>query len=134
MNPFKVALVSLTNTAVPEWVLSPLLGAGVDFVVEECASREDLARLGGDADVVWVFGSHQCLYTENLDVMKRCVAIIRSGSGTASVPVKEATGLGILVANAPLATADPVSDHTIGLMFAVGRQLVVNDRGMRAGA
>jgi D-3-phosphoglycerate dehydrogenase len=133
VSPFKVALVALNNYAVPEWVSAPLRAAGIEFVAEECASRAALARVAGDADVVWVFGSHQCLYAENLDVLPRCGAIIRSGSGTDNVPVAEATALGILVANTPQATADPVSDHALALLFAVGRQVVVNDRAMRAG-
>jgi D-3-phosphoglycerate dehydrogenase len=82
---------------------------------------------------VWVFGSHKCLYAENLDVIPRCGAILRTGSGTDNIPVTEATALGIVVANTPQAISDTVADHTIALLFAVVRQIVVQDRAVRAG-
>ena len=133
MSRFKVALVGLNNQTVPEWVSEPLAQAGIEFVAHECTSREELARHAGDADVVWVLGSHQCLYAENLDVIPRCAAIVRSGSGTDNIPVADATRLGILVANTPGATSDSVSDHTIGLLFAVTRQIARQDRLVRQG-
>src|SRR4051794_34814776 len=109
MSRFKVALVALNNQMVPEWVSQPLAQAGIEFVAHECSSRDELAHHAGDADVVWVMGSHQCLYAENLDVLSRCGAIVRAGSGTDNIPVADATRLGILVANTPAATSDSVS-------------------------
>lgn len=133
MSRFKVALVGLNNQTVPEWVSGPLAQAGIEFVAHDCTTREELARHAGDADVVWVLGSHQCLYAENLDVIPRCGAIVRSGSGTDNIPVADATRLGIIVANTPGATSDSVSDHTIGLLFAVTRQIAWQDRLVRQG-
>ena len=54
----------------------------------------------------------------NLDVLQRCGAIIRTGSGTDNVPVREATQLGIVVANTPDALTECVSDHAIQLCLA----------------
>ena len=133
MSRFKVALVALNNQTVPEWVSEPLARAGIEFVAHECASLDELARHAGDADVVWVMGSHQCLYAENLDVIPRCGAIVRAGSGTDNIPVADATRLGILVANTPAATSDAVSDHALGLLFAVTRQIVRQDRLVHQG-
>jgi D-3-phosphoglycerate dehydrogenase len=130
---FKVALVGMDGKAVPDWVYAELRQAGIDFVLKQCKSRDDLAATGGDADVIWVFGDHESVYKENLDVLKRCGAIIRTGSGTDNIPVAEATALGIIVANTPEAASDTVADHAIGLLFAVTRQIVAQDRLMRAG-
>jgi D-3-phosphoglycerate dehydrogenase len=58
---------------------------------------------------------------------------VRSGSGTDNIPVKEATALGIIVANTPEAISDSVSNHAIGLLFAIMRQIVVQDRAVRRG-
>jgi D-3-phosphoglycerate dehydrogenase len=132
MRPFKVALVGLDNQEVPDWVAPKFRDAGVDFVVKECTNREMLQELAGDADVVWVLGSHQCLDAQNLDVIPRCGAIIRTGSGTDNVPVAEATERGIIVANTPDAMTDSVSDHTIGLLFAVVRKIALQDRLVRS--
>lgn len=134
MTPFKVALVGgLQAEGVPGWVSERLAQAGIAFVARNCKSRAELAELAGDADVVWSFGDHECLYAENLDVIPRCGVILRTGSGTDNIPVKEATQLGIIVANTPEAISDAVSNHAIGLLFAVIRQIVVQDRALRRG-
>jgi D-3-phosphoglycerate dehydrogenase / 2-oxoglutarate reductase len=130
---FKVALVGMDGKAVPDWVYAELKQASIDFVFKQCKSRQDLAETGGDADVIWVFGDHESVYKENLDVLKRCGAIIRTGSGTDNIPVAEATKLGIIVANTPLAAAHTVADHAIALLFAVTRQIVAQDRLVRQG-
>src|SRR5581483_10214160 len=101
MNRFKVALVALDHQTVPDWVPETFAKAGIDFVAQECTSRQELANLAGDADVVWVFGTHYCVYEENLDVLTHCGGIIRTGSGTDNIPVQEATRRGIVVANTP---------------------------------
>ena len=133
MGRFKVALVALNNQSVPDWVSGPLVQAGIDFVARDCVTREALAQHAGDADVVWVMGSHECLYAENLDVIPRCGAIIRAGSGTDNIPIAEATQRGIIVANTPGATSDSVSDHALGLLLAVTRQIARQDRIIRQG-
>jgi D-3-phosphoglycerate dehydrogenase / 2-oxoglutarate reductase len=130
---FKVALVGMDGKALPDWVYADLEQAGIDFVFRHCKTREELAQVGGEADVIWVFGNHESVYRENLDVLKRCGAIIRTGSGTDNIPVAEATELGIIVANTPEAASDTVADHAIGLLFAVTRQIVTQDRLVRAG-
>jgi D-3-phosphoglycerate dehydrogenase len=134
MTPFKVALIAFLGQTVPEWVIEAFAEQGIDFVARECVARDELAHVAGDADVVWVFGSHQDVLTaDNLDVLPRCGAIIRTGSGTDNVPVPEATGLGIVVANTPEAVSDSVSNHAIGLLLAVIRHIAVQDRRLRAG-
>jgi D-3-phosphoglycerate dehydrogenase len=134
MTRFKVALVGgIQDDGVPDWVPERLTQAGITFVARNCKSRAELSELAGEADVVWTLGDHECLYAENLDVIPRCGAIIRTGSGTDNIPVKEATQLGIIVANTPEAISNSVSDHAIGLLFAVMRQIVVQDRAMRRG-
>jgi D-3-phosphoglycerate dehydrogenase len=134
MTPFTVALVGgIRQDGVPDWVPEALAKEGITFVARNCKSRAELAELAGNADVVWVFGDHECLYPENFDVIPQCGAIIRSGSGTDNIPIKEATQRGIVVANTPEAVNDSVSNHTIGLLFAVTRQIVTQDRALRRG-
>jgi D-3-phosphoglycerate dehydrogenase / 2-oxoglutarate reductase len=137
MNPaFKVTLVGLDGQVVPDWVESGLAEQGINLVVHECQTRQELAQWAGDAEVVWVFGTSRCLHgqmnPEELSILERCGAIIRTGSGTDNVPVKAATRLGIVVANTPDALNDAVSDHAIGLLFALIRQIPFQDRNVRA--
>lgn len=134
MTPFKVALIGgLQEDGVPAWVSERLTQAGIAFVARNCKSRAELAELAGDADLVWSFGDHECLYAENLDVIPRCGAILRTGSGTDNVPVKEATQLGIIVANTPEAISDTVADHAIAMLLASVRRIAASDHEMRAG-
>jgi D-3-phosphoglycerate dehydrogenase len=74
------------------------------------------------------------LTATNLALLPRCGAIVRTGSGTDNVPVEAATRLGIVVANTPDALTDAVSDHVIGLLFAVLRRIAIQDRAVRGGA
>ena len=133
MSNFKVSLVALDGQTPPDWVAKEVQAAGIDFVVHECTTREELADHAGDADVVWVFGGSPIVTAENFEVLPRCGAVIRTGSGTDNIPVGEATHRGIIVANTPEAHSDGVSDHAIGLLFAVVRQIAVQDRAVRRG-
>lgn len=133
MARFKVALVVMDGGAVPEWVSAGLAAEGLDFVAHHCRTREELEEWAADADAVWVFGGSRIVTAENLDLLRRCGAIIRTGSGTDNMPVAEATAAGIIVANTPEALNDPVADHAIGLLFAVIRQIAIQDRLVRAG-
>jgi D-3-phosphoglycerate dehydrogenase len=133
MNRFKVALVGLDGQTVPAWVPERMAQAGIGFAVHECLTDEELLRHAADADLVWLFGGSKILTDRNLPLLLRCGAIVRTGSGTDNVPVAAATQLGILVANTPDALTDAVSDHVIGLLFAVLRRIAVQDRAVRSG-
>lgn len=128
----RVALVDLDGQATPDWVAPRLQQAGIDLAIRQCNSRADLAQYAGDAEIVWLFGGHRVLQGA-LDVLPRCRAIVRTGSGTDNVPVEEATARGIVVANTPHALSDAVSDHVIALVMALVRQLPKQDRSVRAG-
>jgi D-3-phosphoglycerate dehydrogenase len=133
MRRFKVALAALDGQTVPGWVPEELAQAGIDLVVRECRTDEDLAGHAGDADVVWLFGGSRVLTADNLALLPRCGAIVRTGSGTDNVPVEAATRLGIVVANTPDALTEAVSDHAIGLLFAALRRIAAQDRAVRGG-
>ncbi len=134
MKRFKVALVALDGQTVPGWVADELSAKEIDFIAQECRTDDDLAQHAGDADVVWVFGGSRVVTATNLKRLPRCGAILRTGSGTDNVPVEAAAQAGILVAHTPEALTDSVSDHALALLFAVLRQVAVQDRALRGGA
>jgi D-3-phosphoglycerate dehydrogenase len=134
MKRFKVALVALDGETVPGWVPAELAEKGIDFVAQECRADEELARQAADADVVWVFGGSRVVSAANLGLLPRCGAILRTGSGTDNVPVEAAARAGILVAHTPEALTESVSDHALALLFALLRQVAVQDRVLRGGA
>lgn len=133
MERFKVALIDKTPDQVPDWVPKELEKAGIDYRAEVCSDREDLARVAGDVDVLWIYGGNRLARGDNLDLLPRCGAIIRSGSGVDVIDVAAASQRGMLVCNTPLAHNHPVSDHALALMLAVGRRIVVQDRITRSG-
>ncbi len=135
MTPFKVVFMMKPpfGQTVPAWVSEAFVKEGIEFVPCVCATREELAQCAGDADVIWVWSRDHLVKAENLDVLRRCGAIVSSSSGTDHLPVSEATALGILVANTPGAPSEAVSEHAIGLLFAVKRAIVAQDRRLRAG-
>jgi D-3-phosphoglycerate dehydrogenase len=122
----------LQGEPLPEWVPAAFRREGIDFFQRECTTGEELEKYAGDADLVWVWGS--CVVTaDRLDVLRKCGAILRSGSGTDNVPVTEATQRNILVANTPQAVCHEVSDHSIALLLAIVRQTAAQDALMRRG-
>jgi D-3-phosphoglycerate dehydrogenase len=123
----------MDDDEVPNWVLECIADADIEFVQEECEIASDLSRVAADADLVWIFGGGTIISAETLPLLKNCGAIIRTGSGTDNIPVDEATKMGIVVANTPGAHDDEVSDHAIGLMFALIRKIALHDRLLRAG-
>ena len=81
MNPFKVAWVA-GGGETPKWVVEAFTNEGINFIANKCQTKEELARVAGDADVVWVYGRNRILTKENLEVIPNCGGIIRTGSGT----------------------------------------------------
>ncbi|MGI8979708.1 MAG: C-terminal binding protein [Pirellulaceae bacterium] len=133
LKPVKVALVDLDGQVVPYWVPETLKREGIELVIRQCNTREELAQHAADADIVWLFGGSRVLHGGSLAAVPRCWAIVRTGSGTDNVPIEEATARGIVVANTPAALSDGVSDHVIALVMALVRRLPKADREVRAG-
>ncbi|MDE2834134.1 MAG: phosphoglycerate dehydrogenase [Bacteroidota bacterium] len=59
--------------------------------------------------------------------------MVRAGAGTDNIDVKEASRLGILVANCPGRNASAVAELTIGLMVALDRRIPDNVQAARQG-
>jgi D-3-phosphoglycerate dehydrogenase / 2-oxoglutarate reductase len=133
VKPFKAVLLETHGSVVPAWVAERMAEAGIDFVVRECQTADDLSSCAADADLVWVWGS-RVVNNETLELLPQCGAIVRTGSGTDNVPVAAATARGIVVAHTPEAHHDAVSNHAIGLLFAVMRNIPQLDKAVRAGA
>ncbi len=132
MRPFSVGLVGIGDEVVPEYVVQALRSAGITFSRHECTSGEELVRAIADVDLAWVWGSRM-ITAERLRLLRKCGAILRTGSGTDNVPVAEATQDNIIVCNTPLAVAEEVSDHAIALLLTIVRQTVAQNAAMRQG-
>ncbi len=133
MPPFIVALVAYDADEVPAFVHARLKDAGVRFLVGQFTQADEAVSFAADADVVWIFGGPRILTADVLSRLPKCRAVLRSGSGTDNVAVDAATSQGIVVANTPQATVNPVAEQTIGLLFAVARLIAFGACKARAG-
>jgi D-3-phosphoglycerate dehydrogenase / 2-oxoglutarate reductase len=133
MPPFKVALVANDLPLTPDWVGPKLAEHEIELIERACVGDSEVVETAADADVVWLMGGSRVITADVLPLLRRCRAILRTGTGTDNIPVAEATRLGIVVANTPEATMHQVAEHAIGLMFAVIRQTARQDRLVREG-
>jgi D-3-phosphoglycerate dehydrogenase len=133
MPLFKVAMVANDLPPTPEWVGERLKEQGIDLVERACAGSSEVVETACDADVVWLMGGSRVITPEVLPLLRKCRAILRTGTGTDNILVTVATRLGIVVANTPEATMHQVAEHAIGLLFAVVRKIARQDRLVRQG-
>ena len=70
---------------------------------------------------------------ELIDAAPHLRAISRHGVGVDSVDVDYATARGIPVLYTPAANAESVAEHTLGLMLAVSKMILLGDRAQRNG-
>lgn len=68
-----------------------------------------------------------------LDGATRCRIVSRYGIGLDNIPVDHATELGIVVTNVPDFCLEEVAEHTLALIFACARRIVVFANATRRG-
>jgi D-3-phosphoglycerate dehydrogenase / 2-oxoglutarate reductase len=133
MSRLNVAIVANDIPPTPDWVGRSLAERGIDLTERACASTAEVAETAGLADVVWVVGGSRVVTADVLPLLPGCRVILRTGTGTDNIPLEAAARLGIVVANTPEATMHQVAEHALGLLFAVTRQIVAQDRLVRQG-
>ncbi len=133
MPKLKVGMVANDLPPTPNWVVPQLAEQGIELLERECTLASEVVETASGADVVWTMGGSRVITADVLPLLRRCRAILRTGTGTDNIPVVEATRLGIVVANTPEATMHQVAEHAVGLLFAVIRQIARQDRLVRQG-
>src|SRR5207245_6753465 len=91
----------------------------------------ELARLVADAD--HVLTQFAPLDAGVIGAMRRAKVIVRYGVGVDNVDLEAARVRGIAVCNVPDYCTDEVADHTLALLLATTRRVVVNGNRVRAG-
>jgi D-3-phosphoglycerate dehydrogenase len=128
MRPLVVVTDHLAEAGVERTVLDPF----ADVRLLQTHDEAVVARYGADADVLLVF--HDIKLTErSIAHLTRCKGIIRCGVGYDNVDIRAAGRHGIVVCNVPDYGTEEVADHTILMLLAVARRLLVCDRAIRAG-
>lgn len=83
------------------------------------------------ADAVVVVSAK--LRSEAIQALERCRVIARYGTGVDNVDIQTATSRGILVTNYPDFCITDMAEHTMALLLAVSRQILLMDAATRAG-
>ncbi len=94
-------------------------------------SNEEMIELIRDANAI--ISGDSPLTNQILENAKFLKIIARVGVGYDNVDLDAATRRRIIVTNVPGALSDSVAEHTILLMLAVARRLVVADKNVREG-
>ncbi|HWM16621.1 MAG TPA: NAD(P)-dependent oxidoreductase [Microbacterium sp.] len=95
-------------------------------------TSDQIAAGAGDADVV-ILGAVEPFDAAALAALPNLRAVVRRGVGHDNVDVEAATRLGIVVANVPDASVEEVSDHALGMLLALERNVARLDRAIRQG-
>jgi D-3-phosphoglycerate dehydrogenase len=85
-----------------------------------------------DAEAVLLSTAYQ-MSADVIGSAKNLKVISRTGVGVDNVDVKAATGKGVLVLNTPEANSISVAEHTVALIIAISKQLLMYDSELRAG-
>ena len=110
--------------------------AGVDLL----RSRFDV-DVDGDADLASIIGGYDAIVIRSatkltadlIDAGTNLKVIGRAGVGVDNVDVEAATRRGIVVANAPESNIVSAAEHTIGLLFALARNIPQAHAALREG-
>ena len=135
MATFKIVTPAAAGTTVPGlgYKLEMEALAPLDAEIVEVAAKSDdeFVALARDADALYAKGRK--ITRRIIDGLDRCKVIALGSVGVDSVDVAAATARGIPVTNVPDTFIEEVADHTMMLMLATYRRLVLMDRFVREG-
>lgn len=115
-----VVAIEAVHCPIPDFHLP----GGHTLSVHDCTSQSDLASRIKDATIVLTTTIHLSADVLSPQVTPNLRLIVIMASGTDCVDKEAAKARGITVCNCPGTNVDSVSEHVIGLYFAVRRRFV----------
>lgn len=129
MSP-KVVITDLEHGFIePEIEVLSTIDAQVEY--HDCVTEDDVIRVGADADALLI--GFAPITRRVLAALPRCRIVARYGIGVETIDLEAATDLGVIVTNVPDFCLDEVADHTMALLLACVRKVLVLDRAVREG-
>jgi phosphoglycerate dehydrogenase-like enzyme len=110
-----------------------VLDGVANVVVADAHHEDDLMPYLPEADAIILFHDIELMGDSTFAKAPRCRAVVRAGVGYNNVDLASAGQRGIAVCNVPDYGTEEVADHSIMLLLAVARHLVIQDASMRAG-
>ncbi len=111
-------------------------GVDVEYIMNPCSlesTEDELIAAIGDAEAVVTQNLFQPFTRKVLSSLPNLKFSISIGVGFDKLDVDAATELGIMVANVPDLSLEEVSDHTMALILACTRKVVVLNNVIKAG-
>jgi len=99
------------------------------FVLAHCNTEDEVMEVVKDAD--GIINQNAPITRRVIESLKRCKVIAHYGVGVDSIDVEAATEHKIIVANVPDYCIDEVSTHTMALILACARGIILLDRKRR---
>jgi D-3-phosphoglycerate dehydrogenase len=96
-------------------------------------SETSVIEQGEGAGAIVSLGLRVPLTARVISCLSRCRVLVRSGVGAENIDVNAATTRGIAVCHVPDYCSADVADHTVALILALVRRVVLLDRFVRAG-
>lgn len=111
--------------------IEALRRSGAELIDRPCPTEQEVVEYGRDATALLVL--EEPVPAAVIAELTRCRVISRFGIGVDTIDVEAATAAGIYVTNVPDAATEDVSDHALGLLLSLARDLPTYDRGARQG-
>jgi D-3-phosphoglycerate dehydrogenase len=135
MAPFKIVTPVGASFSVPgvgyKLEMEGLGGIDAEIVEIAAGTDDEFVSAARDADALYAKG--RLITNRIIDGLERCKVIALGTVGVDSVDIAAATARGIPVTNVPDTFIEEVADHTMLLILATYRRLVLMDRFVREG-
>ena len=135
MAPFKIVTPVGASFSVPgvgyKLEMEGLSPVAAEIVEIAAGTDDEFVGAARDADALYAKG--RLITKRIIDGLERCKVIALGTVGVDSVDIAAATARGIPVTNVPDTFIEEVADHTMLLILATYRRLVVMDRFVREG-
>jgi D-3-phosphoglycerate dehydrogenase len=135
MAPFKIVTPVGASFSAPgvgyKLEMEGLAPVAAEIVEIPTGTDDEFVSAARDADALYAKG--RLITNRIIDGLERCKIIALGTVGVDSVDIAAATARGIPVTNVPDTFIEEVADHTMLLILATYRRLVVMDRFVREG-
>jgi len=127
-----VVLDSHTMMGADYGIETKILNAhGIDVVIEECKTDDEVIKAAADADAIGVI--YVKINGALMDNLKKCKVLVRYGIGYDSIVVPDATARSIAVCNLPDYCQPDVATHAFAMILDCCRKITMMDRKLREG-
>ena len=100
--------------------------AGLEFVLKQCKTEEDLIEQCKDGNIF--INQYAPITRKVMEALPNLKMVVRYGVGVNNVDVKAATDLGVQVCNVPDYGMNEVADQAIAMMMALVRKVVMMNK------